>query len=110
METISDILLIAGAFGLAGHCILLSHRLRRLARSDAGLGATIAALSERVDVLSTTAAQATQSAEAAGERLAALLAEAERREADLAFTLAGLGGEMSAEPQPVFARHAGAGR
>lgn len=106
MEIVADALLIVGAFGLAGYCLLLSRRLRRLARSDDGLGATIQQLSARVDSLTRTAAAATEAADAAASRLAALLEEADRREADLSFALAGLG-EEAPPPRPagpVFAR------
>ena len=93
MDILADILLLVGALGLAAHCLVLSRRLRALARSDEGLGATIETLSQRVDALTRTAARATEEAEAAAARLATLTREAERREGELSFLLAGLGEE-----------------
>ena len=89
-DAISDILLIAGALGLAAHCWVLSRRLKALGRSDAGLGATIATLTERVEALTRTTETATAEAEGAGARLAALIEEADRREGELSVILAGL--------------------
>ena len=93
MDLISDILLICGAFGLALYCLTLSRRLQALGRSDAGLGATIEALSDRVDQLTQAAGKATADAEAAAGRLGKLTEEARRREGELAFLLAGMGDE-----------------
>lgn len=88
-EIASDILLIAGSLGLAAYCLVLSHRLRVLSRSDSGLGASISELAKRVDALSQTTDRASADADSAFQRLAALTEEAERLEGELAFLLAG---------------------
>ena len=90
IDAISDALLIAGALGLAAYCWVLSRRLRALGRADAGLGATIASLTERVELLTRTTDAAIVEADAACERLAALVEEADRHEGELAVILAGL--------------------
>lgn len=90
IEIVSDMLLVAGAFGLALYCWILSRRLARLSRSDEGLGATISALSEQVEALQSTASRATAEAQSTTERLAALVEEAEKREGELSIMLASL--------------------
>lgn len=90
IEIASDILLVAGSLGLAVYCWILSRRLSRLSRSDEGLGATIAALAAQVETVQSTATQASGEAQAAAERLAAMIAEAETREGELSIILAGL--------------------
>lgn len=101
IDTISDVLLIAGALGLAGYCWVLSRRLQALGRSDAGLGASIAALGEQVESLSRTTDAAVSEADSAGGRLAALIEEADRHEAELSVILAGLSDmdELDAEAE-----------
>ena len=88
MELIADGLLIAGALAAAFYCWVLSVRVRGLKDLDQGLGAAIAGLSNQVTemrtALKTTQSsagasadhlrQSTEAAEAAAERLAALLA------------------------------------
>lgn len=113
MSLLSDILLIVGTIGLTIYCTILSRRLRALGRSDTGLGETISNLSMQVDKLTATAEQAIRDTENAADRLVALNEEAERREGELAFLLAG-SEQISADPdeqthlaephEPVFAR------
>ena len=54
MELILDILLIAGAFGAALYCLVLSRRLSKLTNLETGVGGAIASLSARVDHLNAT--------------------------------------------------------
>lgn len=54
MELIMDVLLIAGAFGAALYCLVLSRRLSRLTNLETGVGGAIASLSARVDHLNAT--------------------------------------------------------
>ena len=54
MEMITDILLVAGAFGAALYCLVLSRRLARLTNLETGVGGAIASLSARVDHLNAT--------------------------------------------------------
>ena len=90
IETVSDILLIAGSFGLAAYCWVLSRRLRRLAKTDEGMGASIAALAGKVDSLHETVRVATSEADSAAERLGKLIEEADRHEGELSVLMAGL--------------------
>lgn len=49
MELIADILLIAGALGAGGYCVVLSRRLNRFTNLEKGVGGAIAVLSSQVD-------------------------------------------------------------
>ena len=49
MELISDILLIAGAFGAGLYCLVLSRRLKRFNDLERGVGGAVAVLSAQVD-------------------------------------------------------------
>ena len=90
IEAISDLLLVAGSFGLAAYCWVLSRRLAKLSRSDEGLGAAIGALSEKVDALRESVTKATAEADGSAERLGELIQDADRHEAELSVLLAGL--------------------
>ncbi len=61
MEFIADLLIAAGAIGLAIFCFVLSRRLKALGRLDSGIGGAIAVLAAQVDDLTRAlkAAQAT---------------------------------------------------
>lgn len=85
---LSDILLGAGALGAGIYCLVLSRRLRRFTDLERGVGGAVAVLSAQVDDLSRALeraeesakgsvaglAEASQRAEAAGQRLELLLA------------------------------------
>lgn len=49
MDLISDILLMAGSFGAAIYCYVLSTRLKRFTTLETGMGGAIAVLSAQVD-------------------------------------------------------------
>ncbi|MBP1805082.1 hypothetical protein [Rubellimicrobium aerolatum] len=88
LAELSDILLAAGAIGAGVYCLVLSRRLRRFTDLERGVGGAVAVLSAQVDDLSKTLrraesaardsvsslAQATDRAEAAGQRLELLMA------------------------------------
>ena len=61
MEFFADLLIAAGAIGVAAFCIVLSRRLKALGRLDSGIGGAIAVLAAQVDDLTRAlkAAQAT---------------------------------------------------
>lgn len=61
MEFFADLLIAAGAIGLAAFCFVLSRRLKALGRLDSGIGGAIAVLAQQVDDLTRAlkAAQAT---------------------------------------------------
>jgi hypothetical protein len=66
MEFFADLLIAAGAIGLAVFCFVLSRRLKALGRLDSGIGGAIAVLAAQVDDLTRAlkAAQATARATA----------------------------------------------
>lgn len=49
MELIADTLMVAGSFGAAIYCYVLSHRLKRFTTLETGMGGAIAVLSAQVD-------------------------------------------------------------
>ncbi len=53
MELIADILLVAGSFGAAVYCYVLSARLKRFTTLESGMGGAIAVLSAQVDDMTT---------------------------------------------------------
>lgn len=116
LTELSDILLGAGALGAGIYCVVLSQRLRRFTDLERGVGGAVAVLSAQVDDLSRTLqraeeaakgsvaglAQASQRAEAAGQRLELLLASLhDMPEGDPT---------PSAPTVPVFLRHPSAMR
>jgi hypothetical protein len=77
VELIADILLIAGALGASGYCIVLSRRLRRFADVETGVGGAIAALSLQVDQMTAAIGQAQTLAENSSQSLDSLTNRAE---------------------------------
>lgn len=62
MDIIADILLVAGAFGAAVYCMVLSRRLQKLTQLESGMGGAIALLSAQVDDLTRMLSRAEESA------------------------------------------------
>lgn len=77
MELITDILLIAGAFGAALYCLVLSRRLSKLTNLETGVGGAIASLSARVDHLNATLEHARKATTTSAESLDELTGKAE---------------------------------
>lgn len=77
MEMIADILLVAGAFGAAFYCVVLSRRLSKLTTLETGVGGAIASLSARVDHLNATLETARRATTNSAESLDALTGKAE---------------------------------
>ena len=77
MTLISDILLIAGALGVAFYCVVLSRRLTRFTDLEKGVGGAIAVLSAQVDDMTRTLKSAQAQANDSGGSLADLTARAE---------------------------------
>lgn len=71
MSLLADGLLIMATLAAAAYCIVLSRRLAKLNGLDQGVGKAIVSLSERVDTLSATLAEAKQATEASAEALSA---------------------------------------
>jgi len=96
MQTIADILLIAGALGAAFYCIILSRRLSRFTDLENGVGGAIAVLSTQVDDMTRTLEKAQGSASASNGSLQALTTRAE----DVAGRLELLVAAMHDLPEP----------
>ncbi len=79
MEFFADLLIAAGAIGVAAFCFVLSRRLKALGRLDSGIGGAIAVLSAQVDDLT----RALKTAQATARDSASQL-EAQTRRADAA--------------------------
>ena len=101
MDLIADILLVAGAFGAAGYCLVLSRRLSRFTKLEDGMGGAIAVLSAQVDDLTRALEKAQETATAQATRLAALAERAESASARLEVLVASLHDLPEAEEEPA---------
>lgn len=72
MELIADILLVAGSFGAAIYCHVLSLRLKRFTTLETGMGGAIAVLSAQVDEMTAALEKARGAATGSAESLEAL--------------------------------------
>jgi hypothetical protein len=77
MDMISDILLVAGSFGAAIYCYVLSMRLKRFTTLETGMGGAIAVLSAQVDDMTVALEKARGAANGSAESLEALTARGE---------------------------------
>jgi hypothetical protein len=77
MDLISDILLVAGSFGAAIYCYVLSTRLKRFTTLETGMGGAIAVLSAQVDDMTVALEKARGAANGSAESLEALTARGE---------------------------------
>lgn len=77
MELISDILLLAGSFGAAIYCHVLSTRLKKFTTLESGMGGAIAVLSAQVDDMTMALDRARGAANGSAESLEALTARGE---------------------------------
>lgn len=90
METIADILLIAGSLGAAAYCMVLSRRLARLRELDSGMGGAIAVLSAQVDEMTKALDTARKTAGESATTLSALTERSEQSARRLELMLAAL--------------------
>jgi hypothetical protein len=90
MELIADILLGAGALGVAAYCHILARRLRAFNQLENGIGGAVAVLSAQVDDLTRTLAQAREAAQESSTSLAEKTERAEKATAKLELMLATL--------------------
>lgn len=72
MDLISDILLVAGSFGAAIYCYVLSARLKKFTTLETGMGGAIAVLSAQVDDMTKALEKARGAANGSAESLEAL--------------------------------------
>ena len=77
MDLISDILLLAGSFGAAIYCYVLSARLKKFTTLETGMGGAIAVLSAQVDDMTVALDKARGAANGSAESLEALTARGE---------------------------------
>lgn len=77
MDLIADILLVAGSFGAAVYCYVLSARLKRFTTLESGMGGAIAVLSAQVDDMTQALEKARGAANGSAESLEGLTARGE---------------------------------
>lgn len=77
METIADILLVAGAVAAGFYCFVLSRRLAEFKSAEGGIGTAVVALSAQVDELTKSVAAARASAQTSSASLTELTGRAE---------------------------------
>lgn len=99
MEMISDILLVAAAFGAAIYCAVLSSRLKKFQTLEGGMGGAIAVLSAQVDDMTRALDKARGTASGHAETLDALAMRAEAVAARLELMLASMH-DLSDAPAP----------
>lgn len=90
MDMISDILLVAGAFGAAVYCAVLAARLKRFQTLEGGMGGAIAVLSAQVDDMTRALEKARGTATGHAEKLESLATRAETVAARLELLLASM--------------------
>ena len=102
MELISDILLMAGSFGAATYCYVLSTRLKRFTTLESGMGGAIAVLSAQVDDMTVALDMARGAANGSAESLEVLTARGEAVARKLELLVASLHDLPDpAAPRPV---------
>jgi hypothetical protein len=104
MELISDILLMAGSFGAAIYCYVLSTRLKKFTTLETGMGGAIAVLSAQVDDMTLALEKARGAANGSAESLEALTARGEtvaRKLELLVASLHDLPDPSAAKPKPA---------
>ncbi|MDP3262495.1 MAG: hypothetical protein U1E06_03560 [Tabrizicola sp.] len=72
MELIADVLMVAGSFGAAFYCHILSLRLKRFTTLETGMGGAIAVLSAQVDDMTRALDKAQGAANGSASSLEAL--------------------------------------
>jgi hypothetical protein len=106
MDLISDILLVAGSFGAAVYCYVLSNRLKRFTTLESGMGGAIAVLSAQVDDMTVALEKARGAANGSAESLETLTVRGEavaRKLELLVASLHDLPDPARADPAPTVA-------
>lgn len=103
MDLIADILLVAGSFGAAIYCYVLSDRLKRFTTLETGMGGAIAVLSAQVDDMTVALEKARGAASGSAESLESLTVRGEAVAKRLELLLAALHDlpEPDARPGPA---------
>lgn len=100
MELISDILLLAGAFGAAVYCMILSRRVQKFTSLEDGMGGAVAVLSAQVDSMTKVLETARTSAAGSTQSLKDLTDRAEQVSRQLEVLVASLHDLPVADPRP----------
>ena len=109
MNIIADILLVAGSFGAAIYCYVLSGRLKKFTTLESGMGGAIAVLSAQVDDMTRALDKARVAAHGSADGLQALTARAEGVAGRLELLVAAMhdlpdpAEATSADPEPTEA-------
>jgi hypothetical protein len=103
MDLIADILLVAGSFGAAVYCYVLSVRLKRFTTLETGMGGAIAVLSAQVDDMTVALEKARGAANGSAESLEALTARGEAVARKLELLVASLHDLPEPAPKPAAA-------
>jgi hypothetical protein len=105
MNLIADILLVAGSFGAAIYCYVLSGRLKKFTTLESGMGGAIAVLSVQVDDMTRALENARTAASGSADGLHALTARAEGVAARLELLVAAMHDlpDPTAEPEQTEA-------
>jgi hypothetical protein len=90
MELIANILMIAGTFGAAIYCYVLSARLKRFSTLETGMGGAIAVLSAQVDDMTQALDKARAAAVGSAASLEALTSRSELVAAKLEILMASM--------------------
>jgi len=90
MDLIADTLLVAGSFGAAVYCYVLSERLKRFTTLETGMGGAIAVLSAQVDDMTVALENARGAATGSAESLEGLTARGEAVAKQLELLVASL--------------------
>lgn len=106
MELIADILLVAGSFGAAIYCYVLSRRLTRFTTLESGMGGAIAVLSAQVDDMTVALEKARGAANGSAESLEDLTARGEAVARKLELLVASLHDLPEAKAAPERAEGA----
>ena len=88
MDFIADILMVAGNFGVAVYCLVLSRRLKAFATLESGMGGAVAVLSAQVDDLTRALDQARKTAADSAQTLTDLTGRANTAASRLELMLA----------------------
>lgn len=100
MQLVADILMVAGAFGAAIYCYVLSARLKRFSTLESGMGGAIAVLSAQVDDMTRALDRARGAATGSATALEALNTRAESVASRLELLLASMHDLPEPKPQP----------
>lgn len=104
MELIADILLGAGALGVAAYCHVLSRRLKAFSQLENGIGGAVAVLSAQVDDMTRALGQARIAAQDSALSLADMTGRAEAAAARLELLLATMHDLPEASEEPAQAQ------